>query len=180
MKNFKIAILLFLSLTILTGVIYPFLITAAAQIFFREQANGSLLKSSQGEIVGSSLIAQKFQDRKYFWPRPSAIDYNPLPSGGSNLAVGSIALQKILESKPKNMPADLIFASGSGLDPEISIAAAMFQVERISKSRKFKPKQQQELKKLIGKLKEKRDLGILGEPRINVLKLNLALDKIQL
>ena len=178
MKNFRIAILLFLTLTVLTGIIYPLLITGLAQLILPYQANGSFLQNSKGKIIGSELIAQKFQSPKYFWPRPSAIDYNPLPSGGSNLAVNSIALQKIMQGKPKNMPSDLVFASGSGLDPEIGISAVLFQVERINKARKFKPSQKQELKKLIEKLKEKRDLGILGEPRINVLKLNLLLDKL--
>lgn len=186
MKNFKIAILLFVVLTVLTGIIYPLLITVAGQLLFPYQANGSFVKNKAGKIIGSELIGQKFQNPKYFLARPSAIDYNPMPSGGSNLAIGSKALQKniqdcktqFLKQNPtvKKVPDDLLFASGSGLDPHISIAAANAQVDRIVKIRKWSAAKKQAVKNIINKLTEQRSWIILGEPRINVLKLNLALD----
>jgi K+-transporting ATPase ATPase C chain len=189
MKNLSIALKLLLVMTLLTGVMYPLLITGIAQIIFNCQTNGSLI-SRNGQLVGSDLIAQNFQSEKYFWPRPSAVGYNPLPSGGSNLALTSAALKQQVDARlaqlskvrPSNLdqvPSDLIFTSGSGLDPHISPASAWFQLERVAKARNFNAEQTQQLKLLVTRSMQKRDLGILGEPRINVLKLNLAVDSIQ-
>jgi K+-transporting ATPase ATPase C chain len=189
MKNLRISIVLFIILTILTGVVYPLTITLLAQFFFPHQANGGFVKDAQGKVIGSEFIGQNFTSPKYFWPRPSVIDYNPLPSGASNQAVSSKALQQKIEERQKNflkqnpgvkiVPADLLFASGSGLDPHISSAAAKAQLERIARARHFSPKQREELLLLIKKSIEKREFLLLGELRINVLKINLALDRIK-
>ena len=170
----------FIITTILTGLIYPLFITLIGQTFFRENSNGR-----------SELIAQKFDQDKYFWPRPSSQDYNPLPSGGSNLSATSKQLQdavearkeKLLKADPtktaEEIPADLIYASGSGLDPHISPAAALFQVDRVAKARGLDSTKKGAIISLIEKLTEGRDLGVFGEPRINVLKLNTGLDNIR-
>jgi K+-transporting ATPase ATPase C chain len=189
MKNLLPALKLFLILTLVTGVVYPLFVTGISQVFFQRQSNGSMI-ARDGHWVGSDLIAQGFQSEKYFWPRPSAVGYNPLPSGGSNLALTSAALKQQVDARlaqlskvrPSNLdqvPSDLIFTSGSGLDPHISPASAWFQLERVAKARNFNAEQTQQLKLLVTRSMQKRDLGILGEPRINVLKLNLAVDSIQ-
>lgn len=159
---------LFLWLTFLTGIVYPLLITLIAQLTMNTQANGSMTKT------GSALIAQSFQKEGYFWPRPSSIDYNPLPSGGSNLGPTSAALKKAVENRErkfgKGAPAELLFTSGSGLDPHISPETAYFQMERVAKARGLET---QKLKELIDK---KTARSIFGPPVINVLLLNQALD----
>ncbi|MDD5456953.1 MAG: potassium-transporting ATPase subunit KdpC [Candidatus Margulisbacteria bacterium] len=185
MKTIKSAFLLFLALTILTGLIYPLLITIASLKFFPEKAQGSLL-TVNNKIVGSSLIGQQFISPKYFWPRPSAIDYDPLPSGGSNLAISSKAMQKAIADRKasfltnnftaKEVPAEMLFTSGSGLDPHISLKAAELQVDRIIKARNWSEAEKKKIEGLIYKIAEARDFHVLGEPRVNVLKLNLALD----
>ena len=152
------------------------------------KTNVNLSKSTKRWVC---LIAQKFDQAKYFWPRPSSQDYNPLPSGGSNLSPTSKQLQDtvaarkqaLLKADPtktaEEIPADLIYASGSGLDPHISPAAALFQVERVAKARGLDSSKKDAIINLIGRLTEGRGLGVFGEPRVNVLKLNMALDNIR-
>jgi K+-transporting ATPase ATPase C chain len=177
MKNLIIGIKLFVILTVLTGLIYPAFITLIAQTIFKSQANGDRY-----------LIGQKFDQNKYFWSRPSAVDYNMLPSGGSNLSATSKTLKEMTEKRvtvllasdksktEKQIPSDMIFASGSGLDPHISVAAAVFQAERVAKERKLDNK---EVLALISKSIEGRGIFIFGEKRINVLRLNESLDRIK-
>jgi K+-transporting ATPase ATPase C chain len=185
MKTIAQALKLFLILTVITGIIYPALITVLGQAIFPSKANGSLLRVG-GKIVGSSLLGQKFTENKYFWPRPSVIDYNPLPSGGSNLGPTSQALRdsviarkaSLTETNPGSgkVPVDLLFASASGLDPDISPQAARYQIERVALARGLDNSEKMRLIKLVETHIEQPDFGILGEPRVNVLLLNLALD----
>ena len=189
MKTFLIALKLIVLMTILLGIVYPLFITGITQAIFPHRSNGSLLMMN-GKVIGSALIGQKFESERYFWPRPSAIDYNPLPSGGSNLGPTSADLEKqIIQrrsvlhtangmSEGAIIPLDLLFASASGLDPHISPQAARFQVNHIVRARGFDRNGENELYKLIDKHIEPRVLQLLGEPRINVLKLNLALDSL--
>jgi potassium-transporting ATPase KdpC subunit len=189
MKNIKITFLLFLVLTIITGILYPFFTTIISHALFPYQASGSFIKDNKGKEIGSELIGQNFKGPTYFWPRPSVIDYNPMPSGGSNLSISGRALNKkmqerkafFLKNNPntKIVPADMLFASGSGLDSDISLASVEAQLSRIIKARHWSNKQKEQLVKLIKSITEKRDWSILGEPHINVLKLNLALDRIR-
>ncbi|MGJ0427823.1 potassium-transporting ATPase subunit KdpC [Methylobacter sp.] len=189
MTNYlKPAAILLLLLTLVTGVIYPALVTALAQLFFTEQANGSLVKDEQGQPIGSALIGQLFSDPKYFWGRPSATApyaYNAAASSGSNLGPTNPALtdavavriQVLRKADPANrapVPVDLVTASGSGLDPHISLAAADYQVKRIAKVRKM---DEARLRELVNASTEGRQWSVFGEPRVNVLKLNLALDQ---
>ena len=181
--------ILFLLLTLLTGLIYPLLVTALAQVIFPYQANGSLI-TQNGQVVGSALIGQQFDDPKYFWGRPSAAGgqpYNAAASGGSNLGPTNPALltrisERIAALKaadPNNslpIPVDLVTASGSGLDPEISIAAARYQAARVARVRGLALDR---VETLIDQYTTGRTLGFLGEPRVNVLELNLALDKLE-
>ncbi len=184
-KNILISLRMLFFMTIITGIIYPVLVTGISQLFFHKQANGSLVKMDN-KIIGSELIGQKFISEKYFWARPSAIDYNTVPSGASNLGYTSLDLKnKINErisvlsknSSVKNIPKDLLFASSSGIDPHISPESAYFQIDRIAKSRNFNEKQKKELIDLVKKSIEKRQFNILGEERVNVLLLNIELDK---
>ena len=182
MKNNYIIIGLkfFIVTAIVTGLIYPLFITLVGQTLFNSSSNGRL-----------DLIAQKFDQDKYFWSRPSSQDYNPLPSGGSNLSATSKQLQAAVEARKQQLlkadptktadeiPADLIYASGSGLDPHISPAAALFQVDRVAKARGFDSAKKDAIISLIGKLTEGRDLGVFGEPRVNVLRLNAELANIR-
>jgi len=175
--------------TVITGVIYPLVVTAIVQLVFPRQANGSLIIDN-GKTVGSSLIGQSFSSPKYFWARPSAtspIAYNAANSAGSNLGPLNPALTENVKaritqlkaadaaSKPL-VPVDLVTASGSGLDPDISPAAAEYQVSRVAKTRNI---DESEVRKLIAEYTRNRQLGILGEPRVNVLELNLALDNLR-
>ncbi len=175
--------------TVITGVIYPLIVTGVAQLVFPRQANGSLIVNN-GKTVGSSLIGQSFSSPKYFWARPSAtspMPYNAANSSGSNLGPLNPALTENVKariaqlkaadaaSKPL-VPVDLVTASGSGLDPDISPAAAEYQVSRVAKTRNI---DESEVRKLIAEYTRNRQLGILGEPRVNVLELNLALDNLQ-
>ena len=180
------ALVLFAALTALTGIAYPLVVTGIAQIAFPDQANGSLMLRD-GKPVGSALIGQNFTDPKYFWGRPSAttpMPYNAANSGGSNLGPLNPALADAVKARiaalraadPGNtaaVPVDLVTASGSGLDPHISVAAARFQATRVARVRQLAPDQVQEL---IDATSEATLLGFLGEPRVNVLRLNLALD----
>jgi len=175
------SIRMLLVMTVITGLAYPLIVTGIAQVLFKDQANGSLIEKD-GKVVGSSLIGQPFSDPKYFWGRPSAtspMPYNGAASSGSNQGPTNPALKEAVEGRIKDhggktpVPADLVTASGSGLDPHISPAAAEYQIERIAKARNLAP---EKLRELVQKHTEGRQLGILGEPRVNVLRLNLALD----
>lgn len=184
------AIGLFTLLTVLTGLIYPLAVTGIAQGVFPHQANGSLILED-GKALGSELIGQPFTEPKYFWGRPSATSpfpYNAAASSGSNLGPTNPALIDAVKARTQALhradpvqqdpiPIDLVTASGSGLDPHISPADAEYQVNRVAKARKLDPKR---VRALVAKYTESRQLGILGEPRVNVLKLNLALDQIAL
>jgi K+-transporting ATPase ATPase C chain len=167
--------------TLITGVAYPLIVTGIAQLAFKDQANGSLILRD-GKVVGSRMIGQAFSDPKYFWSRPSAtspMPYNGTSSSGSNQGPTNPALKEAVESRIKGLggqtpvPADLATASGSGLDPHISPAAAEYQIARVAKGRGAS---EQRLRELVQKYTEGRQLGVLGEPRVNVLELNLALD----
>ncbi|HET6516325.1 MAG TPA: potassium-transporting ATPase subunit KdpC [Thermodesulfovibrionales bacterium] len=187
MKEIKNGILLFVVLSLLTGVLYPAAVTALAQLLFPRQANGGVLIRSDGTPVGSSLIGQPFSDPKYFWPRPSAttdFPYNGLASGGSNLGPTNKDLINQIADRVKAyresgiqepLPADLVTASGSGLDPHISPAAAAYQVKRVAKAHGL---DEAKVGALVSEHTEGRQFGILGDPRINVLELNLALDEL--
>lgn len=188
LRQTKTACLLFLTMTILTGLIYPYTVTIIGQIGFPWQANGSLI-THQKRIIGSLLIGQPFSAPNYFWGRPSAtlpFPNNPLASQGSNLApsnpqlltIFQKRLQHLQETDPKHqnwVPLDLITASGSGLDPEISPLAAVYQIPRIAANRNISPTM---LASLIQQQTQARWLGIWGEPRVNVLYLNLQLDQL--
>jgi K+-transporting ATPase ATPase C chain len=167
-------------MTVLTGVAYPLLVTGISQLAFPDRANGSLI-FDKDKIRGSRLIGQPFSDPKYFWSRGSAtspMPYNGASSGGSNLGPTNPALRDAISERvskfdKRPVPVDLATASGSGIDPHISPAAADFQIARISETRKIP---EARLRELVKKHTEERQLGILGEPRVNVLQLNLALD----
>jgi K+-transporting ATPase ATPase C chain len=188
------AIVALVVLTIITGLIYPAVITGIAQAVFPNQANGSLIKDKDGNIIGSALIGQQFSDPKYFWGRLSAtspVPYNAAASSGSNYGPLNPALidkngavqtriQALHDAEKaagvdntQSVPVDLVTASGSGLDPDISPAAAAYQVARVAAVRKLDPAAVQ---KLVDQYTEGRSLGVVGEPRVNVLQLNLALD----
>jgi K+-transporting ATPase ATPase C chain len=182
----RAAIVSLIALTVITGVIYPLIVTGIAQAVFPFQANGSLI-IKDGKAVGSALIGQPFDDPKYFWGRPSATSPfadNAASSSGSNLSPTNPDLIKAVQGRvdalraadPGNtapVPVDLVTASGSGLDPHISPAAALYQVPRVARERK---RDEQAIRQLVDRHTEGRFLGILGEPRVNVLALNLSLD----
>ena len=186
LKQLRPAVVSFLVLTLITGIAYPLLVTGVAQAIFPDQANGSQIVKD-GKAVGSELIGQAFSDPKYFWGRPSAtgpMPNNAAASSGSNLGPLNPALvdavkgrvQALKEVDPGNtapVPVDLVTASGSGLDPHISPAAAEYQVQRVAKLRNLQP---EDVRSLVAQHTEGRQFGLLGEPRVNVLKLNLALD----
>jgi K+-transporting ATPase ATPase C chain len=187
MRILKTAILLFIFLTGITGVIYPIIVTIIGQLAFPEQASGSLLRKSDESVIGSELIGQPFSDPKYFWPRPSAtadFSYNSMASGGSNLGpTNPLLLHKVAE-RVKSLhetgmggpvPSDLVLNSGSGLDPHISPEAAIFQVPRVAKARQV---DEEKLRRLVQDHLEERQFGFLGMRRVNVLKLNLTLDRL--
>jgi potassium-transporting ATPase KdpC subunit len=175
--------------TLLTGMVYPLLITGLAQAIFPRQANGSLIQKN-GAIVGSALIGQPFDDPRYFWSRPSATSpyaFNGAASAGSNLGPTNPALIKSIQARiaalkavdPDNIaviPVDLITASGSGLDPDISLASANYQAHRVAKYRGLN---EEIILALIEQATYQRQFGIFGEPRVNVLALNLALDELK-
>ncbi len=180
------AISLLALLTIITGVIYPLTVTGLAQIIFPHQANGSLIVMD-GKTYGSELIGQQFDNPKYFWGRPSAAGYNAAASSGSNLGPMNPSLEEVVQARidalntadpnnPLSIPVDLVTASASGLDPHISVASALYQVRRVASARGLS---EAEVISLIEKYTEGRQFGVFGEPRVNVLLLNLVLDGIQ-
>jgi K+-transporting ATPase ATPase C chain len=179
-------VLIFLALTLLTGVLYPVAVTAVGQLVFPYQSNGSLMERD-GQVVGSELIGQQFDDPKYFWGRPSATapPYNGAASTGSNFGPTNPAqldavrarveaLRKAHPDQTAHVPIDLVTVSGSGLDPHISPAAAEYQVTRVARTRSMDP---EKVRELVSVHTENRTFGILGEARVNVLRLNTALDE---
>jgi K+-transporting ATPase ATPase C chain len=186
MRHLRPALVSLVFLSLITGVAYPLVVTAIAKVVFPHQAGGSLIEKD-GKVVGSRLIGQPFDDPKYFWGRPSATSphpYNAGASSGSNQGPTNPALTKAVQERvdalraadPGNttpVPVDLVTASGSGLDPHISPAAALYQVRRVAKARNF---DEAKVRQLVEAHTEGRQLGFLGEPRVNVLALNLALD----
>jgi K+-transporting ATPase ATPase C chain len=189
MRHVKQAILVFIVFSVLCGLVYPFLITAVSQFIFPWRSNGSIITSGN-QILGSELIGQKFNSSKYFRGRPSATDpaYNASASGGSNSGPSNAkfrdeVMKRIEEVRNNNglpsnvpIPADLVLTSPSGLDPHISVESAMLQVKRIARERGLP---EPEVEKVVNQHIERRLLGIWGQPRVNVLKLNLAMDKLK-
>jgi K+-transporting ATPase ATPase C chain len=178
------ALLLLLTLSVLTGLVYPAVVTGLAQTFFDEQANGSLIANGDGAL-GSTQVGQPFADPSRFWSRPSAISYNASTSSGSNLGPSNPALHDAVKARiealraadPSNtapVPVDLVTASGSGLDPHLSPAAALYQVPRVARVRGLS---EERVRSLVEARIERRTFGLLGEPRINVLLLNLDLER---
>lgn len=190
-KQLIIALKFLLIMTVLTGIVYPVFMTAIAQLGFQSKANGSLI-TKNGKIVGSGLLGQKFDSSTYFWSRPSATGYNPVPSGASNMGPSSDTLRKLVDSRcelfarlnslpvAESVPIEMVFASGSGLDPHISPESAFMQVDRIARERHFTSYQKESLIVDIKLLTESPQLLCLGEKRVNVLKLNLQLDALEI
>lgn len=189
LKHLRITIISLILFTVLTGMIYPLAVTGISQLIFPGKANGSLIKK-EGRVLGSELIGQPFSDPKYFWSRLSATGpyaYNAGSSTGSNYGPLNPALLDAVKKRvqdlkaadslnTKPIPVDLVTASGSGLDPHISIAAALYQAPRVARLRGLSPEQ---VHSLIDQNTDGRQLGFLGEPGVNVLKLNLSLDEIR-
>jgi K+-transporting ATPase ATPase C chain len=185
MKEIKPAILMFIVFTIICGGIYPAIVTGVAYAIFPKQAKGSFIADKSGKEIGSALIGQPFSDPKYFWPRPSAttdFGYNPMASSGSNSGPTNPDFIKTVGDRVKtlrdagvtgNIPADLVEASASGLDPHITPEAATVQLARVAKTRGLT---EEVLTKIVAAHTEGRQLGFLGETRVNVLELNLELD----
>jgi K+-transporting ATPase ATPase C chain len=182
----KTSILFTIVTTVLLGLGYPLFVTGVAAVIFPHQAGGSLIKLNDGTVIGSELLAQSFVSDKYFHPRPSAAGngYDATSSGGSNLAQSSKTLvtriqgdiDKLAAQNPgKPVPIDLVTTSASGLDPDITPDAAYYQIPRVAKARNLS---EESVRKFIEQHITKRQLGLLGEPRVNVLKLNLDLDKL--
>lgn len=176
---------LLIVLTVLTGVAYPLAMIGIGQALFKDKVNGAIVKRGD-TVVGSKLIAQAFRQDRYFWPRPSAVDFNPIPSGASNLGPTAKKLKEQFDARAKayhapaaSIPQDLLFASGSGLDPHISPAAAHYQVDRVAAAREISETGKARIHGLIDSNLEHRQLGFLGEPRVNVLLLNLKLDEMK-
>jgi K+-transporting ATPase ATPase C chain len=185
MKDIKPAILLFIIFTIICGGIYPAVVTGLAYAIFPKQAAGSFITDKSGKELGSTLIGQPFADAKYFWPRPSAstdFGYNSMASGGSNSGPTNPDYLKTVGDRVKalrdsgvtgKVPADLVQASASGLDPHITPESARLQIARVAKARGVS---EDSLIKVVAQATEGRQLGFLGEPRVNVLELNVKLD----
>ena len=185
-EQIRPALTMLLILTVLTGLVYPLSVTGLAQVFFPEQANGSLIVHN-GQVVGSKLIGQYFDKPEYFWSRPSATSpfpYNAAASSGSNLGPTNSALIEAVKARvtalrsadPSSntpVPVDLVTASASGLDPHISPAAAMYQVNRVARARGL---DERRVRELVARNIEVRQFALFGEPRVNVLELNLALN----
>jgi len=187
MKDLKSAILMLIVFTIICGGIYPAVVTGISQAAFPKQARGSMIVDTHGRVIGSALIGQPFSDPKYLWPRPSAtpdVAYNPAGSSGSNAGPTNPAYLKMVEDRVKvlrdagvsgSIPAELVQASASGLDPHISPAAALAQIPRIARVRNLSA---ETLQRIVSAHTENRQLGIFGEPRVNVLAVNGELDKL--
>jgi len=189
LKSLRTSVIAIVLFTVLTGFIYPLLVTGIAQLVFPGKANGSMLKKD-GKVIGSELIGQAFSSPKYFWGRLSATvpyAYNAASSSGSNYgplnpalldATGKRvkALQDADSLGAKSIPVDLVTASGSGLDPHITVAAALYQIPRVARARHLK---EETVRTMVEQQTEGRTLGFLGEPRVNVLKLNIALDELK-
>jgi K+-transporting ATPase ATPase C chain len=187
MKEIKKAVLFLVVLSFLTGVLYPVVVTILAQVIFPHQAGGSLIHKSDGTCIGSALIGQPFSGPGYFWSRPSAtadFPYNPLASGGSNL--GPTNTDLIIRIKEQIawyqaagygtlLPSDLVTTSASGLDPDISLESAIIQIPRIARERNIS---EEKINRLVQNFIDYRQIGFLGNKRVNVLKLNLALDNL--
>jgi K+-transporting ATPase ATPase C chain len=184
-RNLLISIWMTLATTVLLGIIYPLVVTGLAQLLYPRQANGELIRRPDGTVMGSTLLGQPFTSAGYFHSRPSAAGpagYDPMASGGSNLGpTNKVLIDRVAgsvqslsaENPDASIPVDLATASGSGLDPHISPAAAEFQITRVARERGMK---EDEVRGLVLKHTEQRQLGFLGEPRVNVLELNLELD----
>jgi potassium-transporting ATPase KdpC subunit len=186
MKNLKIAILMTIATTVLLGIIYPLVVTGLAQVLMHDKANGQLIYRN-GELVGSNLLGQTFTGPRYLHSRPSAAGsgYDAANSGGTNLGptnqklidrVNADAAHLQVENPSQPVPVDLVTTSASGLDPDITPAAAEFQVPRIAKARSLT---EQQVREIILRHTSGRDLGFIGEPRVNVLQVNLELDQIR-
>lgn len=189
LKSFRISLVSLILFTVLLGFIYPGAVTVILQTAFPHAANGSLITDASGKIVGSELMGQNFSQPKYFWGRLSATTpaYNAASSSGSNYGVNNPDLLKAVAARIKDLhdadpqntlpvPVDLVTASASGLDPHISLAAAGYQIDRVARARNLS---EQAVRKLVEANVEQRQWGFLGEPRVNVLKLNLALDQLK-
>ena len=183
--NLRPAIILSVLFTVFFGIAYPLFITGVSGVIFPQQSEGSLIKNQKGDVIGSVLVGQNFTSDKYFWGRLSAIApaYNAVASSGSNLSVNNPVLIdnvkariEALKTDNKLIPVDLVTASGSGLDPDISVKASIIQIERVANARKIP---QYKLQELIKQHSQNPDLLILGEKRVNVLTLNLALDNLK-
>ena len=179
MKTILQSFRIYVVITLVTGIIYPLAMTGVAQLLFPKQANGSRI-TEQNKLVGSDLIAQKFESPKYFWPRPSAADYATVASGASNKGPTAADLKKSIDERRQKFgadaPVDLLTASGSGLDPHISPEAARLQIARVAAARDMSI---QKVSTLVDQTVEQPQLGFLGEPRVNVLLLNRALDQLR-
>jgi potassium-transporting ATPase KdpC subunit len=179
MKTILQSLRIYIILTLLTGILYPLAMTGVAQLLFPKQANGSRIIEG-GKLVGSDLIVQKFESPKYFWPRPSSADYATIPSGASNKGPTSADLKKSIDERRakfgSDAPVDLLTASGSGLDPHISPEAARLQLPRVAAARNMSI---QKIATLVDQTIEVPQFGLLGEPRVNVVRLNRALDQLR-
>ena len=188
MKDIRPAILLFIIFTVICGGIYPAVVTGVAYALFPKQAAGSFITDKSGKEIGSTLIGQPFADAKYFWPRPSAatdFGYNAMASGGSNAGPTNPDYLKTVGDRVKalrdtgvtgKVPADLVQASASGLDPHVTPESALLQVPRVAKARGVS---EEVLIKAVAQATEGRQLGFMGEPRVNVLELNVKLDAVK-
>jgi potassium-transporting ATPase KdpC subunit len=184
-RIFYIALRLFLLMTVITGLLYPLAVTGLANLLFPGASQGSLV-SRQGVVMGSSLLGQGLSDPAYFWSRPSACDYGTLPSGASNLGPTSKELRALMAKRAGQwiagngspVPPEMVAASGSGLDPHISPEAAIAQLPRIARARRWKPEQVEAARTALYKFTEQPLLGFIGQPRVNTFLLNLTLDGI--
>jgi len=179
MKTIIQSLRIYIVLTLLTGVLYPLTLTGIAQLFFPDQANGSRIVQN-GKLIGSELLAQKFESPRYFWPRPSAGDFATVPSAASNKGPTSADLKKSIDERRgkfgNGAPVDMLTASASGVDPHISPEAARAQIVRIATTRNVLP---QKIEELVSQVTEGPQFGFVGERRVNVLRLNQALDDLR-